>query len=118
MKIFLLSITLTYHILIAPAHAQTVDEFTQEEVMAIRTQVYAEYYYDSCKKETKQKPSDKKQSKEVNSEAYIRVYEMQKTEAETELKVIGHEAFCAIAKVASEKYLPSKKTVSQENKGD
>ena len=119
MKNLLLSITLTTPILIVPAQAQTVDEFTQEEVMAVRTRVYAEYYEKSCKEESKQKPSDKKQSKEINSEAYIRVYEIQKTEAETELKVIGQEAFCAMAKVAAGKYTPSKnKPVTQDNKGN
>jgi len=119
MKNLFLLIALASPILIAPAHAQTVDEFTQEEVMAIRTSVYAEYYEHNCKENPKQKPVDKKLSKEINSEAYTQIYEMQKTEAETELKVIGQEAFCAMAKVAAEKYVPGKnKPVSQDNKGN
>ena len=118
LKKVLLRLAFITYILPTHAHAQTIDEFTQEEVMAIRTRVYAEYYENSCKEELKQKPSDKKPTKEMNSEAYSRVYEMQKTEVESELKVIGHDAFCAMAKVAAEKYIPSKnKPVSQDNKG-
>jgi len=106
-------------IIATPGFSQSVDEFTQEEIMAIRTRVYAEYYERSCKEQPKQKPSDKKPSKEINSEAYTRVYEMQKTEAEAELKVIGQEAFCAMAKGAAEKYVPNKnKPISQDNKGN
>lgn len=119
MKNLWLIISVILTIFAIPAFAQAIDEFTQEEVMAIRTRVYAEYYERSCKEELKQKPSDKKISKEINSEAYTRVYEMQKTEAEAELKVIGQEAFCAMAKVAAEKYIPGKnKPISQDNKGN
>jgi hypothetical protein len=118
-KNILLPYVLIANIIATPSFSQSVDEFTQEEVMAIRTRVYAEYYERSCKEEPKQKPSDKKPSKEINSEAYSRVYEMQKTEAEAELKVIGQEAFCAMAKGAAEKYAPDKnKPISQDNKGN
>ena len=119
MKNILLPCVLIANIIATPGLSQSVDEFTQEEIMSIRTRVYAEYYERSCKEQPKQKPSDKKPSKEINSEAYTRVYEMQKTEAETELKVIGQEAFCAMAKSAAEKYVPNKnKPISQDNKGN